>query len=607
MCKGVLFVCLFLLVSADEKDVKKPQFKIPSAFEGDSHVFFTESFSSPDSFAKRWVKSSATRDGTVKYDGEWELKAPSTEGDLEGDVGLVMPTAAKHYAIAAKLDRPFVFGKDKEAFVVQYEVNFQDGITCGGAYIKLLSGDVDLPSFHEKTPYSIMFGPDKCGLTSKVHFIIRFKNPVTGEIEEKHSKQSTESMDFFNDKKTHLFTLLIRNDGVYHIMVDQVPFFKGNLLEDLEPAINPPAEIDDPNDKMPSDWDEREKIPDPAASKPDDWDEDAPAKIPDPDATKPDGWLDEGPEFIADPDAKAPEDWDEEEDGEWEPPTVPNPACEAVGCGQWKPPTIANPAYKGKWHAPLIDNPEYDGKWAPRKIPNPAYFNDQTPFLSLTPITALGLELWTMSNSIYFDNFIVASEFTYANNYAREGWNLKQESEQKANGGMSLGPWIDSFVDVANDYPYLWALYAFALVSPFVICAAFCVRSKSKDDAGRRKKTDESTPDDKKEEKSSEKKSKESEEASGKKDEKKESEDTFVAPAEEGEEAPSKEERDVREGSPSPPGSQPESGGEEPRATTSPKQEEQEETAEAAQNDVPPAANTRSATKRKKTKTRRED
>ena len=55
------------------------------------------------------------------------------------------------------------------------------------------------------------------------------------------------------------FPTVIRNDGVYHIMVDQVPFFKGNLLEDLEPTINPPAEIDDSNDKMPSDWDEREK------------------------------------------------------------------------------------------------------------------------------------------------------------------------------------------------------------------------------------------------------------------------------------------------------------------------------------------------------------
>ena len=99
-------------------------------------------------------------------------------------------------------------------------MNFQNGISCGGAYIKLLSGEAELNKFHEKTPYSIMFGPDKCGLTSKVrglrvakvrgmgggavyivrrcssgrvfndfcptrqiHFIIRFKNPVTGEVE----------------------------------------------------------------------------------------------------------------------------------------------------------------------------------------------------------------------------------------------------------------------------------------------------------------------------------------------------------------------------------------------------------------------------------------
>ena len=52
-----------------------------------------------------------------------------------------------------------------------------------------------------------MFGPDRCGASSKIHFIVRFKNPVTGEVEEKHSKQSTDSMDFFTDKKTHLFTL----------------------------------------------------------------------------------------------------------------------------------------------------------------------------------------------------------------------------------------------------------------------------------------------------------------------------------------------------------------------------------------------------------------
>lgn len=36
-------------------------------------------------------------------------------------------------------------------------------------------------------------------------------------------------------------------------------------------------------------------------------------------------------------DAEKPEEWDDEEDGDWIPPTVRNPACdEAPGCGEWK-------------------------------------------------------------------------------------------------------------------------------------------------------------------------------------------------------------------------------------------------------------------------------
>lgn len=51
---------------------------------------------------------------------------------------------------------------------------------------------------------------------------------------------------------------------------------------------------------------------------------------------------------------------DEEMDGEWEAPQVPNPVCEtAPGCGEWKSPMINNPEYKGKWKAHLIDNPNY--------------------------------------------------------------------------------------------------------------------------------------------------------------------------------------------------------------------------------------------------------
>jgi len=53
--------------------------------------------------------------------------------------------------------------------------------------------------------------------------------------------------------------IVIHSDGTYHITVDQMPFLKGNLLSDLTPAINPEKDIDDPDDKRPDNWDEREQ------------------------------------------------------------------------------------------------------------------------------------------------------------------------------------------------------------------------------------------------------------------------------------------------------------------------------------------------------------
>lgn len=41
----------------------------------------------------------------------------------------------------------------------------------------------------------------------------------------------------------------------------------GNLLEDFEPAFNPPTEIDDPTDSKPLDWVEEDRIIDVDATK----------------------------------------------------------------------------------------------------------------------------------------------------------------------------------------------------------------------------------------------------------------------------------------------------------------------------------------------------
>lgn len=68
---------------------------------------------------------------------------------------------------------------------------------------------------------------------------------------------------------------------------------------------------------------------DPKAKKPEDWDERE--KIEDPEDKKPAGW-DDIPATIVDPDAKKPEDWSDEDDGEWEAPTIPNPEYK----GEWK-------------------------------------------------------------------------------------------------------------------------------------------------------------------------------------------------------------------------------------------------------------------------------
>ncbi|XP_048799246.1 calmegin isoform X2 [Lagopus muta] len=453
-------------------------------------VYFAETF---DGGWSGWVLSKArkedTDDNIAKYDGRWEVEELK-ENKVPGDKGLVLKSAAKHHAISAMLTKAFIF--DKKPLIVQYEVNFQGGIDCGGAYIKLLSSrdDLDLEFFFDKTPYTIMFGPDKCGEDYKLHFIIRHKNPKTGEYDEKHAKRpDVDLKKFYLDKKTHLYTLVLKPDDTFEMLIDQSVISKGSLLEDMVPPVNPPKEIDDPADKKPDDWDERQKIPDPNAVKPDDWDEDEPSKIEDLDAVKPEGWLDDEPQYVPDPRAKKPKDWDEEMDGEWEAPQVPNPKCAtAPGCGLWVRPMKSNPKYKGKWKAPMIVNPNYQGIWSPRKIPNPDYFEDPHPF-QMTPIGAVGLELWSMTSDIYFDNFIICSEKEVADRWAADGWGLKKLVASANEPGM-----LSQLVTAAEDHPWLWVLYILTLALPVGLGVLFCWPAKKTDEDFDLKKPDTSMP-----------------------------------------------------------------------------------------------------------------
>jgi len=520
----ILFVSFVLVIAQDETEdqdvvvdvqdeaplddvqVEKVQLDITYISPEDNvDFFFLDHFDDASTLGSKWTKSQAIKEGNdetiAKYDGKWEIE-PLAKDALPGDTGLVLMSKAKHSAVAANMKKPFKFAGDRQ-LIVQYEIAFQNGQDCGGGYLKLLSElpSLDLKSVTDKTPYTIMFGPDKCGSDSKLHFIFRHVNPRTGEVEEKHCKKMEGKgrqvmEEIFKDKNPHLLRLLVRPDNTFEISIDHTLINHGSLLDSFTPPVNPPDEIEDPNDFKPTDWDEREKIPDPDANKPDDWDEKANKQILDEDAVKPSGWLDDEPDMIPDPEAIRPDDWDDDMDGDWEAPLISNAVCSSTpGCGPWQQPMIDNPAYKGKWFAPMITNQGYQGKWKPAKIPNPDYFNDTDPF-KMTPLAGIGIELWSMSDSIYFDNILITDNLSLADNLAKKTYDLKMTVIDSVNGNMFM-----RLLDYSNKNPWLYAVYVVLVGLPAVLIITFCC-SGNKDTSGDKsslndpKKTDEKQDDD---------------------------------------------------------------------------------------------------------------
>ncbi|VDM96104.1 unnamed protein product [Thelazia callipaeda] len=475
-----------------------PKFQTPTV---SGSPLLVDWFSNPGAIGKKWLLSKGKKDNVedsiAKFNGEWEIGAPS-KVVIDNDLGLIVKTKARHHAIATKFARPFRFVENP--LIVQYEVKYEEGQDCGGGYVKLLTEGAEkkLEEFTDKTPYTILFGPDKCGAKSSILFIVRFRNPKNGTISEHHAKQPSKSVStYFDDHKTHLYTLIIRPDESFTVLVDESKIMSGSLINDLEPSITPPTSIDDPKDEKPENWDEREKIEDPQAKKPVDWDEDAPRKIEDKNAVKPEDWLEEEEAFIPDPDAKKPSDWDDSMDGEWEAPKIDNPKCKLrSGCGKWTKPMIDNPNYKGKWKPPLITNPNYKGKWVPKQIANPNYFEPH-PFTQLQPVTSLGIELWTMSANIIFDNIFVGDDESAATSFAKQTFRLKNAQEEAYESASSPNQGIfGKLVTATEERPWLWVIYVLSVLIPVVIIAVVCFGRRSRPIAADYKKTDEVVVDD---------------------------------------------------------------------------------------------------------------
>ncbi len=101
-------------------------------------------------------------------------------------------------------------------------------------------------------------GPDICGPgTKKVHVIFNY------EGENHLIKKDIRCKD---DVYTHLYTLIVRPDNTYEVLIDNESAQSGSLEEDWD--FLKPKTIPDPDAKKPEDWVDNAKMDDPEDSKP---------------------------------------------------------------------------------------------------------------------------------------------------------------------------------------------------------------------------------------------------------------------------------------------------------------------------------------------------
>merc|ERR1719468_1242741 len=139
-------------------------------------------------------------------------------------------------------------------------------------------------------------------------------------------------------------------------------------------------------------------------------------------------------------------------DGDWEAALISNPVCSsAPGCGPWQ--------------QPMIDNPDY--------------YHDAEPF-KMTPLGGIGIELWTMSDSIYFDNILITDNVALADNLAKETYDLKMSVIDATSGNI-----FKRILDYSNKNPWLYAVYVVLVGLPLVLIITFCCTgSSSKNEGG---------------------------------------------------------------------------------------------------------------------------
>jgi len=338
-------------------------------------IYFSETFG--EGWESRWTKS--TWKESEGKQGEWKTATGKWFADEKEDTGIQTTTDEKFYGISAGFDSWSNKGKD---LIIQYQVKYEKEMDCGGGYLKLGPKLEDGKTFGDPTPYHVMFGPDKCGYTSRTHLIFTYKGKNVLKTSDLSYKQDGVGM-------THLYTMILKPDNTVRVEVDQEKIYEGSIKDDWK--LLKDKTISDPDDKKPDNWVEEAMMDDPEDKKPEDW------------VTE---------KRIRDDEATKPEDWDDEEDGEWEAPMKDNPA------------------FKGEWYVKRISNPEYKGIWKAKDIDNPEYVDDENCY-AFEDIAFIGFDLWQVKSETIFDNVIVTDDKAEADEFAKKWKTLSDKEKEK--------------------------------------------------------------------------------------------------------------------------------------------------------------------------------
>merc|ERR1711934_1521 len=187
-----------------------------------AEVYFEEDFSGD--WESRWVQSE-NKDDLGKF-----VATAGINGDAS-NLGLKTSQDAKFYGISAVTKE---FSNKDKPLVVQYTVKHEQGIDCGGAYLKLGPAPFDGKKFHGETVYNVMFGPDICGMTKRTHLIFNYKEKNL--LKDKDLR--TES-----DELTHIYTLVVKPDNTFAVSIDGSEVESGKLADGWK--FLEPKEIDE--------------------------------------------------------------------------------------------------------------------------------------------------------------------------------------------------------------------------------------------------------------------------------------------------------------------------------------------------------------------------